>query len=348
MASHPGPAIETSARQRSTADVEADQMVARVVWYYYVGHLTQHDIAGKLGLTRLRVNQIIGRARDDGSVRIEVTLPLAQCVAMEDALVRAFGLEEASVVPAVPGLADTQRVVGKAAGLMLERLLGDDQDIGIGWGRTLRATIDRLASRRFVKTRVVALMGGLTRGSGTSTFEVATYLADLLKADCYYMAAPIYCPSEDSRSVLLTHYGLADVMRRAREVSVALVSCGDLSEASLLASTSIVRENVGELVAAGAVGDLLGTFLRADGTAVEQPLNRRVMALAPRELAQVPVSILASGGTNKAPVVHGILKQGYVNRLVTDEACASRVLAMHRADTECTEETQHERPVSGN
>ena len=325
--------MPAAGRQRGAPDVEGDQTVARVVWYYYVGHLTQQDIAGKLGLTRLRVNQILGRAREDGSVRIEVMLPLTQCVAMEDALMRAFGLKEAAVVPSVDGVTDTQRVVGEAAGRMLERLLGDSQDIGIGWGRTLRATVDRLPPRRFINARVVALMGGLTRGSGTSTFEVATYLADLLKADCYYMPAPIYCPSEESRSTLLTHYGLADVMRRAREVKVALVSCGDLTGASLLASTSIVRENISELARAGAVGDLLGTFLRPDGTPVDQPLNRRVMALAPRELALVPVSILASGGANKAPVVHGILSQGYVNRLVTDEACANLVLAMHRETT---------------
>ena len=61
---------------------------------------------------------------------------------------------------------------------------------------------------------VTALMGGLTRGSGTNTFEVATEFARLLGAECYYVAAPIYCPSVESRTTLLTHYGLAEVMQR--------------------------------------------------------------------------------------------------------------------------------------
>ena len=38
-------------------------------------------------------------------------------------------------------------------------------------------------------------MGGLTRGAGTNTFEVATEFARLIGADCYYVASPIYCPS---------------------------------------------------------------------------------------------------------------------------------------------------------
>ena len=49
-------------------------------------------------------------------------------------------------------------------------------------------------------------MGGLTRGSGINTFEVATEFARVLGADCYYVAAPIYPPSVESRETLLTHY----------------------------------------------------------------------------------------------------------------------------------------------
>jgi DNA-binding transcriptional regulator LsrR (DeoR family) len=169
-------------------------------------------------------------------------------------------------------------------------------------------------------------MGGLTRGSGINTFEVATEYARLIGAECYYMAAPIYCPSTESRSTLLTHYGLAEVMRRAREGHIAMVSCGDLTPRSLLASTHIVSECLADLRAAGAVGDLLGTFLDSDGRPVDHLLNGRVMALPLAELKAYPISILASGGSQKMPVVRGILRAGYVRRLVTDEATGEGLL----------------------
>jgi DNA-binding transcriptional regulator LsrR (DeoR family) len=165
-------------------------------------------------------------------------------------------------------------------------------------------------------------MGGLTRGSGTNTFEVSTELARRIGAECYYMAAPIYCPSEDSRQVLLTHYGLAEVMRRTGEIELAILSCGDLSDRSELIVTQIVQENLASLIQAGAVGDLLGTFLDAHGRPIDHPLNRCVMAVAPAELKRVKISILASGGVHKAPVIRAILDAGYVNRLVTDVGAA--------------------------
>jgi DNA-binding transcriptional regulator LsrR (DeoR family) len=50
------------------------------------------------------------------------------------------------------------------------------------------------------------------------------------------------------------------------------------------------------------------------------------MALPLAGLKAYPTSILASGGSEKMPVVKGILRAGYVRRLVTDEATAEGLL----------------------
>ena len=303
-----------------------DQLVARAAWYYHLGNQTQQEIAERLGLTRLRVNRMLAQARADGLVQIEIRMPLAACVALEERLKARFALDEVAVVPSVPDPDTLQRVIGEAASAMLGPLLRDGIGIGIGWGRTLSAAVRRLGPRRLPASWVVSLMGGLTRGSGINTFEVATKMSRAIGAECYYVAAPIYCPSVENRSVLLTHYGLAEVMRRAREGEVALISAGDLSARSLLASTHIVSENLDALRAAGAVGDLLGTYLDEYGRPVEHSLNQRVMALGLHELKSYPVSILASGGLPKLPVIRSILNARYVKRLVTDEAVAEALL----------------------
>ena len=311
----------------SGAELAEAQIQARACWYYYIGGMTQQDIADRLGLTRLKINKIVGQARADGLVTIEITVPLADCVALEERLKAEFGLSDVIVVPSLGDEDAVQQTIGESAGMMLDPLLKDGIGVGVGWGRTLRAAARRLTTRRHAASWVTSLMGGLTRGSGTNTFEVSTEFARVIGAECYYVAAPIYCPSTESRSTLLTHYGLAEVMRRAREGQIALVSCGDLSSRSLLASTHIVSEAISELRAAGAVGDLLGTFLDSWGRPVDHPLNSRVMALSPQELKAYPISILASGGLSKVPVIRGILQSRYVRRLVTDEAAAGALLS---------------------
>lgn len=309
----------------ATGDESEAQVHARVAWYYYVGGMTQQEIADRLGLTRLRVNRIVGQARAEGLVHVEVRLPLASCIALEERLKQRYALDDVAVVPSVPDPDVLQQMIGEAAGRMLDALLHDGMGLAVGWGRTLRAAVRTLRPRRFSHASVTSLMGGLTRGSGTNTFEVATEFSRVLGAECYYVAAPIYCPSVESRSTLLTHYGLADVMRRAREGDLAIVSTGDLTPRSLLASTSIVSENLEALRAAGAIGDLLGTFLDEYGRPVDHPLNQRVMALSPAELKGYPSSILASGGDNKLSIIRAVLNGGFVRRLVTDESVAEKL-----------------------
>src|SRR4051812_46606581 len=118
---------ESEARGRRTPAVGLEatdaQVQARVAWYYYVGGMTQQAIANRLGLTRLRVNRIVGQVRSDGLVRIEVKLPLANCVALEERLKAVYLLDDVTVVPSVPDADIQQQMIGEAAGTMLELLL---------------------------------------------------------------------------------------------------------------------------------------------------------------------------------------------------------------------------------
>lgn len=310
----------------SVDEIEAAQIRARVAWLYFIGGLTQQDIADQLGLTRLRINKILGQLRTDGSVRIDIRLPMADCVELEQKLKQHFGLQGVSVVPSLPDDADQQRVIGEAAGALLDRHLTNGMGIGVGWGKTLAAGLKRISARPLPDSWVTSIMGGVTRGSGASTFEVATGYARAISADCYYIAAPIYMPTPESRTLLLSHHGIGETLRRARLVDAALVSCGDMSDRSLLIQTQTVTENRDSLIAAGAVGDLLGVFLDAEGRPLDHPLNQRVLSLSPHELKSVAFSLLASGGLHKVPIIRAILGGGYVKRLVTDEKCAAALL----------------------
>lgn len=307
-------------------DFATQQVRARVAWFYFVGALTQQEIADRLGLTRLRVNKILGQVRADGSVLVDLRMPLAGCVDLEQRLAERYGLGEVSVVPSLDDEAELQRVVGEAAAIMLDRLLQNGMGLGIGWGNTLKAGLRRLTPRVLPDSWVTSIMGGLTRGSGSSTFEVATGYARAISAECYYLTAPLYFPTVESREALLAHHGIRESMRRARSADIALVTCGDMTARSLLVKTPTVSENLEGLLAAGAVGDLLGVFLGKDGLPVDHPLNERVLSLTPAELRSVPHPILASGGSYKTEIIRAVLKAGYVKHLAVDERCAEALL----------------------
>lgn len=303
-----------------------EQLRARIAWYYFVAGLTQQEISDRLGIARARVNKIAGQLRTDGSVVIDIRLPLASCVELEERLRDAYGLKLVSVVPSSEDDEQQRRMLGEAGAEMLDPMLTDGQCISVGWGRTLINSIKQLRPRKLRDSAVVSLMGGLTRGSETNTFGVSTEFAKTLGAECYYITAPVYCPSVESREYLLQHSGVSEVMERARRSNLAVVSCGDLTSKTPLTTINSVRQRLPELRKCGAIGEILGTFLDAKGAPVDHELNQTVIAMSPVDLKKVPNSILISGGLYKAEVIKAILTGGYVNNLVTDEAVAKKLL----------------------
>ncbi|TKI04698.1 sugar-binding transcriptional regulator [Martelella alba] len=310
-----------------SGETENDHLRARIAWFYFVGGQTQQQIADRLNITRLRVNKIIGQVRAEGGVVVDLRLPLVDCIELEERLKGKFGLADAIVTPSLPDYIEQQRTIGEAAGAMLDSLIHDYKGIGVGWGRTLSFSVRRISAKQPTGSWVVGLMGGVTRGSGTNTFEVSTALAQALDVECHYLTAPIYCPSKESRATLLMHEELAEVMHRAEEAQVVLVSCGDLSHRSPITPITIVRHHLDELIALGSIGEILGCFLDKNGNVIAHQLNESIMALPLARLKEKPVTILASGGANKYPIIHAILQGKYINRLVTDEVVARRLLA---------------------
>jgi DNA-binding transcriptional regulator LsrR (DeoR family) len=141
---------------------------------------------------------------------------------------------------------------------------------------------------------------------------------------CHPLNAPLFVARDAMRDALWAEPALRELRRQAQGADLALVSVGDMSDAATLFAAGLVPPGArAELQARGAVGDLLGHFVDADGRPVDHPLNRRVMAIAAGELATVSRVVLASGGARKAAVLRAALRALPVTTLVTDEAAAT-------------------------
>lgn len=70
-----------------------ESLMVRVAWLYYVGGYNQEVTAAKLGLTRARVNKILGEARESGLVSISIDHQNAGTLPAENELTQRYGLD---------------------------------------------------------------------------------------------------------------------------------------------------------------------------------------------------------------------------------------------------------------
>ncbi|HEX7390263.1 MAG TPA: sugar-binding transcriptional regulator [Acidiphilium sp.] len=315
-------------RRRDHGGGEADQRV-RAAWMYYIEGLTQEEIAERLGLSRVRVLRMLAECREDGTVQFRINARTANCIALGQTLEARYGIAHAIVVPAPVAEAGVTEAIGAALGDYLNTVLCDGMTVGLGWGQTLRASLKHVVSRKFDGMTVVSLLGALTRASAFSPSEFAWRFADLLDADCYFLAAPVIAPDPMTRDLLFRHAGIEEVMARAARLDLAIVSVGDLTPESTLFRYAMLPEvDLQSLIAAGAVGDLLCNFLDENGVPVDHEINRRVIAASPETMRRVPHLVLASGGWRKLKVMYAAIRLLAPRVLITDEATAEGLAAL--------------------
>eukprot|EP00913_Durusdinium_trenchii_P010526 g9870.t1 len=301
--------------------METQELMVRAAWLYYVEGLTQAQIGERMDLTRRRINELLAAALEQGLVRIGFNSPLAENVELEERLRERFHLVDAVVVPTPMDPAQMHAVIGRAAAAFLDRLIQVRRpgSIGVGWGATLHETARQMATAHQPDIRVRSLMGGLTRGSEINTFDIVRSFARVLNAKCQYFAAPIYAGSEEAHAVVMAQPVWRAFLREAADVDLSFLSVGDVTGQSLQVRYGLpAQTDIGELVSCGAVGDILGRYIDAQGVPVDHPVNRQVISPDLADYRRIPIRIVASGGSHKHAVLLAALRAGLATSVVTD------------------------------
>ncbi|MBW2057213.1 MAG: sugar-binding transcriptional regulator [Deltaproteobacteria bacterium] len=302
-------------------------LAGRIAWLYFIKGHTQREISDMLGLSRMQVQRSISKSRATGLVRIKIDDPLIGCFEKEDKLKERFSLSDAVVSVTPRDEEGLKKTLGEAAARYLLRKLEKNQVVGVGWGTTLKEITKFLPRRPLAQCHVVSLIGGWTKKADENSYEVAWKLADALSVECYYISAPAVADSARSRSIIASEKSVNRALEMARRSDLAVVGIGNASEdCSLVKAGFLSPGEVRRLRSLGAAGDVCGHFYDKEGVPVNSGYAERVIGVGLDELRKIRTVIGVAGGVGKVDAIHGALKGGYVNVLITDEETAGRLL----------------------
>jgi DNA-binding transcriptional regulator LsrR (DeoR family) len=301
-------------------------LVARICWHYFKEGQTQDAIAQHLKITRKRVNLLLGEARESGFVQISITGPLGSASELEAKLAAKFKLKRVVVVP-TPMQADVRALVGAAAGQYISQNLKAGAALGITWGGTINMAAQNLRRRSGQNNKVVLLCGGLAESTSINPYDNAAMMARALDASCSYITAPMFTATEKLRDDLVSSEPVRSVLAMVPKLDMALLSAIDLTRHSKALEYGVISKNTWEsLRHAGAVGDICGHYLSADGKPIAHDLCKRVINPSLKDLRSIPDLVLAAGGKEKAPIVAAGISAGLCHVLITDETAGACLL----------------------
>ncbi|MDD1499476.1 sugar-binding transcriptional regulator [Agrobacterium sp. CNPSo 3708] len=321
-------------RETHTAFSEAPSLRLRAAWLYYNQGMTQKDVAEKLGISRSTVIRLLDEAMKRSDVQIWINEGIEDFVALSIDLEKAYGLDEAVIIPTGSDkVGDIAKGVGLALGQFLSEVVPDNATIGVGWGRTMTASLSSFRPPRRENCKVVSLLGGIVAVHQTNPLDYTWRLASALGAECYMFLAPLLVDSIETKRALIEKCGLSTLYALAENLDLAIVSCGDIGPHSTSLSEGFIsKQTLDELVAAGCVCDTMFNFIDAEGRSVDHPINNHAMSIDLDTLKKAKHIVLASGGAHRATAIRATIKRIGCNTLITDEAAARALMELSSGD----------------
>lgn len=303
---------------------------ARAGWLYYVGGLTQDQIARELGVSRQRAQRLVSRAVAEGLIHVRLNHRIGVCLDLEQALTARYDMTRCRVAPGLGPGGDTVRSIAPAAAAELERFLRMESPlvVALGTGRALRGMVDALEDGIVAEHhRLVSLIGNIAPDGSASFFDVVMRIADKVRAPHYPMPVPVISPTAEENAAFHALGPVRKVVDLARKADVNFVGVGQMSnDAPLLKDGFVSRAELDEMQAAGAVGEVAGWVFDAKGRYLDLGTNRRTGGVRVEPGLDRPSIGIAAGDT-KVPAIRGALLSRIINGLVTDEPTARALLA---------------------
>ncbi len=309
---------------------DADNALLTVVArMYYLDGLGQSEIAQIHGVSRSKVSRMITEARRRGIVRISVDEYDPRDRELENALKTRFNLEHAIVVRNMGGAESSARhTVGYFAAASVAEWIARQQTVGVAGGRTLGALVQAMEMRSEGRgPQVVQLMGMIGASpSSIDASELCRTLATRFHGVVRTISAPAFVEGPRVRDLFLSHNQIRAVWETFSSIDIALVGVGTLDESVFVEREVLDSDELDQLRASGAVGEICGRFFDADGRECATPYRDRVVSIGLDALRESKEVIAVTTGSQRRAAVRAALRGGIVHSLIIDDAGATAIL----------------------
>ncbi len=310
---------------------DTDELLSiRAAELYYEENQTQDEIGVILRLTRWKVGRLLASAKANGFIRIEIVHPRARRLPIERRLRESTGLTDAIVVSSagVSSEVELQSRTAQAAADFLTSLRPIPRTLGISWGRTLHDVSLHLKQGWAPGVNVVQINGGVSLHQRTGTAaSTAVTIAHKADGSATLLPSPAVFERLETKQAMEADRAVAGVLDLARNAQAYLFSAGQADANSALVDSGFLTvEQIDDLVSRGAVGDVVGRYIDANGRIVDPELNERTVGIQIDQLRRAPLTIAVISGNDKHAIARAVVRNGLCTVLVTDEDTANALL----------------------
>ncbi|MDX6326064.1 MAG: hypothetical protein QOK15_2418, partial [Nocardioidaceae bacterium] len=248
-------------------------------------------------LSRFKVARLLHLARIRGIVKISIATSSSVNDALSEKLATRLGLERCIVVNTTGGAQAAREQVAAAAARALPSLIKEGDLVGLSWSRTVESMVDMLTE--LPRCSVVQLAGSFSTTHGDA-LDLVHRAARLSGGSAYALHAPLVVDDPAVARALRRQPGIADTLQIADDVDVSVVAVGAWRSGCSTVWDAVTPTVQKAGIRAGAVGEVIGRLVGADGASIESPLDHLVVSASLNQLKRPAQRIALVSGPHRA------------------------------------------------
>lgn len=311
-------------------NIDKDNIIFKILKYYYIDDLSQVEIASKLNITRVSVSRFLSKAKRDGLIEHRIKYPknfiFDRNEELEEKLKKQFNLKECIIASSRDSRTETLIELSNQLEKLFRKSVHDHTFIGVGWGVTLDRIVEYINIQDKKDIKTVPLIGGYGKlFDNRHSNNIARVLAEKFNGVSYTVHIPALLDSKEIRESIQRDSATKEIYNLAKRVEIALLCMSDLSkESTLYKSGQLNEEDLYYLEGQGVIGDINFVFIDKDGKFVPNEISERQNILFPVEQMESVKNVIGLVvGKRKAGILKAVLKGGLINILFSDEDAAS-------------------------
>lgn len=309
--------------------------VLYAAWLYYQDGLSQSEVANIMGVSRVTVVKYLHLAREKGFVNISLDSSVFSTIDYAIKIKAKFDLNNVLILPdeeknkSQHTLNMNRERLAKAGAMYLSQIMGDDDILGVAWGRTIYKLGNYLPPKSLKNVTVLQMIGAVAPQPDFKTAEAAALIANKLSG----CSINLHVPAVVSSARLAMELQAEPIIRRnfsaLNQCNKALFVVGNTLDDNPLVTTGVLTS--GEMAQyrdLGAVGVICGRFYDAQGNPLVSDIDLRIMGISLAQLRQIPQRLFIAGGVENIQATIGVIKGGYATDIVIDEVTALALLEL--------------------
>ncbi len=313
---------------------ENRESLGKIATLYYLGELSQDEIAEMYGISRFKVSRILKKCREYHIIEFHINNKPEYYRKLETQLCEWMKIDAAVIVASGSTLNESKTNVGRAAARYLGESLKDGMTVGLDWGTTLQAMVREYNYPGQCKDCLfVQISGSVASQSTVSTdyvdgHDLVRNLAAKAGASWSLFPAPYIVKDRLLCTMLLEEPAIRKHIDLFDKIDTAIFGIGSSVSQNLSAFYRIFLspEEWEQLLTYDSAGEVFSNRLTMEGTVIETFLTGRVLTIGLAQLKRIPNVVVLGAGADKALSLIAAAKGGFFNRMIIDEVTALSIL----------------------